>query len=383
MAKISRTIATSAFACLLLVLTHGATAQTTQTATDPAQQRDQKSAIVSGTTTLPAADAAMRRASQEMAQAALNFWAALTPEQKAKCSFPFASEERFDWHFIPRERKGITWNDMTPAQQALAHAFLASGLSNRGYQQVETIVSLEQVLKEIEQGGGPERDAGNYAFCVFGTPGESAAWGWRFEGHHLSITITIVNGHAVGGPVFFGTNPATVLDGPRKGLRVLAVEEDLGRELVKSLSPEQATTAIYDARAPRDIITANSRKADPGTPVGLVAGEMTAAQQRLLMTLVENYAYRLRNELADDDLAKIGAADFKKIYFAWAGGTEPGQPHYYRLHGPTFLVEYDNVQNNANHVHTVWRDAANDFGEDLLKAHYDGHASAAEHDHDH
>jgi hypothetical protein len=193
----------------------------------------QSNSIASGAAALPAGDAAMRRASREMAQAALNFWAALSPELKAKSAFPFENEERFNWHFVPRARKGITWNEMTPAQQALAHAFLASGLSNRGYQQVETIRSLEEVLHEIEQGRGPARDPGNYAFTVFGTPGERSTWGWRFEGHHVSITITIIDGHAVGGPVFFGTNPATVLDGPRKGLRILSIEEDLGRELVQ------------------------------------------------------------------------------------------------------------------------------------------------------
>ncbi len=323
----------------------------------------------------------MRRAAREMAQAALNFWAALTPELQAKCAFPFDSEERFNWHFIPRERKGITWNEMSSAQQALAHAFLASGLSNRGYQQAETIMSLDQVLKEIEQGRGPLRDPNNYAFSVFGTPSENTTWGWRFEGHHLAMTFTIVDGHAVGGPVFFGSNPAAVLDGPRKGLRVLAVEEDLGRELVKSLTADQQKTAIYDTKSPNEIITGNSRKADPGPPVGLAAADMTPVQQKLLMTLVENYAYRLRPELADDDLVKIAAADFKKIKFAWAGGLEPGQPHYYRLHGPTFLVEFDNTQNNANHIHTVWRDAANDFGEDLLRAHYAAQAGG-DHGHD-
>jgi hypothetical protein len=343
---------------------------------------ESKTTIVSGTTTLPAASEPMRGASREMAQAALNLWVALTPEQQAKAGFPFDGEERFNWHFVPRERKGITWHDLNPAQQKLAQAFLASGLSNRGFQQVETIMSLEDVLKEIERGSGPLRDANNYAFCVFGTPGEQNTWGWRFEGHHLSMTFTIVDGHAVGGPVFFGTNPHKVLEGPRKGLRVLAVEEDLGRELVKSLTPEQAKKAIYEVRAPRDIITGNSRKADVGAPVGLPAGEMTAAQQKLLMTLVENYAYRLRSELADADLAKIAAADFKKIQFAWAGELEPSRPHYYRLQGPTFLVEYDNTQNNSNHVHTVWRDAANDFGEDLLRAHYE-RAKSADHGHDH
>ena len=244
----------------------------------------QQNAILSGSATLPSADAAVERAAKEMADAALNFWAALSPELQAKCAFPFESEERFNWHFIPRERKGISWNDMTPAQQALAHAFLASGLSNRGYQQAETIMSLEQVLKELEQGRGPKRDPGNYAFSVFGTPGQHATWGWRFEGHHLSLNFTIVDGRAVAGPVFFGTNPAAVLDGPRKGLRVLAVEEDLGRELIKSLTAGQQKTAIYDVKSPNEIITGNSRKANPGPPVGLAAGDMTAPQQKLLMT---------------------------------------------------------------------------------------------------
>jgi hypothetical protein len=320
----------------------------------------------------------MQRASREMAQAALNLWAALSPEQQAKAGFPFDGEERFNWHFVPRERKGITWHDLNPAQQKLAQAFLASGLSNRGFQQVETIMSLEDILKEIEQGSGPLRDANNYAFCVFGTPGEKRTWGWRFEGHHVSMTFTMVDGHAVGGPVFFGTNPHKVLAGPRKDLRILAVEEDLGRELVKSLSAEQAKTAIYEARAPRDIITGNTRKADIGPQVGLAASDMTAAQQKLLMTLVEHYAYRLRQELADDDLAKIAAADFKKIHFAWAGETEPSRPHEYRLHGPTFCVENDNTQNDSNHLQTVSRDASTDFAADLLREHH----AAADHDHE-
>lgn len=360
-------------------LAHDASSETTAS---EASATGQSTAIVSGWAKLPSGDAEIERAGKEMAQAALNFWAGLTPELQAKCAFPFDTDERFNWHYIPRERKGITWNDMTSAQQALAHAFLASGLSSRGYAQAETIMSLDQVLKDIERGSGPLRDPNNYAFSVFGTPGEKATWGWRLEGHHLSLNFTIVDGRAVAGPVFFGSNPANVLDGPRKGLRVLAVEEDLGRELIKSLTPEQAKVAIYDVKAPNDVITTNSRKSNPGKPVGLAAGDMTAAQQKLLMTLVENYAYRLRQELANQDLAKIEAAGFKEIHFAWAGGTEPGQGHYYRLHGPTFLVEFDNTQNNANHIHTVWRDAANDFGEDLLKAHYENHKGDAEHGHD-
>jgi hypothetical protein len=227
MIKIHRTIAVSALVSFGLLPLSWAVAQN---AASTAPSAAPQNTIASGSTKLPTGDAAVQRASKEMAQAALNFWAALSPELQAKCAFPFDSEERFNWHFIPRERKGITWNDMTPAQQALAHAFLASGLSSRGYQQAESIMSLDQILKDMEHGTGPLRDPNNYAFSVFGTPGEHATWGWRFEGHHLSLTFTIVDGQAIAGPVFFGTNPATVLDGPRKGLRVLAMEEDLGRE---------------------------------------------------------------------------------------------------------------------------------------------------------
>ena len=328
--------------------------------------------LEAGATAVPGLhDDALQRASEDMAVAAHNFWVALTPEQQAKCTFQFDDAERFNWHFIPRERKGLTWNDMMPAQQALAHAFLASGLSQRGYRQAVTIMSLDQILKDIEQGKGPKRDPNNYAFSVFGSPGDHATWGWRVEGHHLSVNFTISDGRAVAGPVFMGTNPAEVLDGPRKGLRVLGVEEDMGRELIKSMTDEQRKKAIIDAKSPAEIITGNKRKAEPGPMVGVTFGEMTPAQKKMTMTLVENYAHRLRPELADDDLAKIEKAGVENIHFAWAGGIEPGEGHYYRLHGPTFLVEFDNTQNKANHIHTVWRDSANDFGEDLLKQHYD------------
>ena len=182
--------------------------------------------------------------------------------------------------------------------------------------------------------------------------------------------------------MFFGSNPAEVRTGPRKGLRVLAREDDAGFAIINSFTDEQKARATIAAKAPSEIITKNDRKANPGPPVGVAYGDMTDVQKAALTDLVQYYAHRLRPEIADADIAKIAAAGWEKVFFAWAGSTTPGAGHYYRLHGPTFLVEMDNTQNNANHVHTVSRDAANDFGEDLLKEHYQAHAGDAEHGHD-
>lgn len=311
------------------------------------------------------------KAVADMAQAANNFWAALTPEQQAMAGFKFEDDERMDWHFIPKKRKGLTIKDMTSAQRALAQALLNSGLSHKGFTEAVTIMSLDQVLKEIEGSGGKMvRDPELYYFSIFGKPGEKDPWGWRVEGHHLSLNFTIVDGKiAVAGPAFFGSNPANVLTGPRKGLRILGVEEDLGRALVKSLSDEQRKTAIITETAPKDILSFNARKTMLQTPVGITFPQLTDDQKKQTVNLVREYADRLRGELAADDLARIEAAGWDKVQFAWAGGLELGQGHYYRVQGPTFLVEYDNTQNNANHVHSVWRDLTRDFGEDLLGKH--------------
>jgi len=317
-------------------------------------------------------DADIARAAREMAESATNFWNALTPEQQAKAGMEMKDEEREHWEFIPKLRKGLTIKDMTSDQRALAHAFLASGLSLHGYQQAVTIMSLDQILKEMEGPNGKMvRDPELYYFSVFGKPGPTDTWGWRVEGHHLSLNFTIVNGKAVAaGPVFYGSNPAEVRQGPRKGLRVLGVTEDLGRQLIKSLGDDQRKIAIFDEKAPPEIITGNSRKANPGEPKGLPAAQLNPEQKEQLIKLVGVFANRLRPELAQQDMDKIEKAGWDKVYFGWAGGIEPGEKHYYRIQGPTFLVEFDNTQNDANHIHTVWRDSANDFGEDILKEHY-------------
>ena len=244
-------------------------------------------------------------------------------------------------------------------------------MSEQGYGKVTNIMSLEAVLKVIEKPGGKaERNPIKYFVSVYGTPDAKGTWGWRFEGHHCSQNFTIVDGKAIAcTPCFLGSNPGEVREGPRKGVRVLGREEDLARQIVKSLNPGLQGAAIFDATAPKDIITMIEKKVAPLTPPGVGFDKLDAAQQALLKELVQEYVHRVRPDLAKDDLAKIAKAGWDKTAFAWAGGTERGQGHYYRVQGPTFLLEYDNTQNEANHVHSVWRDFNGDFGEDLLKRH--------------
>lgn len=319
----------------------------------------------------------LEQAATEMAQAALAFYQSLTPDQQKKTQFDLKSDERTNWHFIPKPRNGLTMKDMTPKQRELAAAFLRSGLSDRGFKEATGIMNLEPVLKELEQGKGPVRDSEMYYFSVFGTPGPAETWGWRVEGHHLSINLVVVEGKEVAAcPTFFGTNPARTRE-----VRILAVEEDAARDLVKSLDEAAKKKAIFADVAPRDIITGNKKKVDALKPEGITFAELDKTRQEQLRKLVEHYATRYRKELADSDLRRISDAGWDKVAFAWAGGLEEGQGHYYRIQGPTFLIEYDNTQNNANHIHSAWRDFKNDFGEDILRKHYEQHAKDAGHGH--
>ncbi|MBO0723831.1 MAG: DUF3500 domain-containing protein [Blastocatellia bacterium] len=306
-----------------------------------------------------------------MAESANKFLAALTAEQKAKAVFSFDDQQRFDWHFIPRARRGLPLKELNEEQRKIATEFMKTGLSSMGYQKATTIMSLEPVLKELEKGSGPQRDPELYYFSVFGEPTSKTVWGWRLEGHHISLNFTVVKGELIANtPSFFGANPAEVREGPRKGLRVLAAEEDKGRALVQALNDEQRTVAIFDKTAPREIITGNSKKVDPLKPEGLAASRMTKQEKDLLNKLIEEYFSRMPQDIADERRKKMQEAGLDKVYFAWAGGVNRGEPHYYRVQGPTFLIEYDDTQNDANHIHTVWRDFNGDFGEDLLREHY-------------
>jgi hypothetical protein len=305
----------------------------------------------------------------EMGSAAQKFLAGLRKEQQSQATIPFDDKERLNWHYIPRERKGLPYKSMTAEQRELANSLIASGLSAEGLHKARRIQRLEDVLRA--ESGSSIRDPGLYYVSIFGTPGEKRDWGWRMEGHHLSLNFTLHGDQVVSStPFFMGANPATVHEGPQKGTRVLAAEEDMGRALLHTFSGPLREKVMINVSAPADIVTGASQKAQVGAPVGVSMREMSPAQSKMLTELIEMYAHRLRKELAEEELAKLRAAGMENIYFAWAGGSEPGQPHYYRIQGPTFVVEYDNTQDNANHIHTVWRDFDHDFGLDPLRAHY-------------
>lgn len=313
-----------------------------------------------------------------MEVAATKFLESLTPEQRQQAMFPFEGNERTHWHFIPTEifpRNGLTIKQMNQTQRERAHDLLKAGLSQRGYMTATQIMQLENVLAAIEAaqpltGNRFVRDPERYFFSIFGTPSTRNTWAWRVEGHHVSLHFTVVNGTlAAGSPSFFGSNPAEVRSGPKKGTRVLGAEEDAARALVESLDASQREKAIINTTAPNDIVTMASVKVDPLSPVGIPASALTTDQRALLRKLIDVYTGYMADDIAADRLTRIDKAGWDKIAFAWAGSLERGRKHYYRVQGPTFLIEYDNTQNDANHIHSVWRDFNGDFGEDLLREH--------------
>jgi hypothetical protein len=305
-----------------------------------------------------------------MASAARAFLDTLSPDLKAKAQLSFDGEERLNWHYIPRERRGLPLKEMSDAQRRAAMNLLRSGLSERGYSKAEAVRALEDVL--VELGGNPRvRDTGLYFFTVFGEPGAKDKWGWRYEGHHLSQNWTIVHGKAIATtPQFFGANPAEVRQGSQKGKRALAAEEDLAYEILASLDANGRKALVVSEKPPDDILTTNTREASMQEDRGLSHAQMTGAQKALLVKLIEEYVSAQGDGQAQERMSRIRAAGLDKVKFAWMGSAERGARHYYRIQGPTFLIELDNTQNDGNHIHSVWRDFKGDFGRDLLAEHY-------------
>jgi hypothetical protein len=315
----------------------------------------------------------LRPVLDRMAEAATDWLASLEPSQRAKAGYPFpAAGERTRWSYTPNERGGLPLAEMGPVQQRLAHRLMASGLSQGGYAAASTIMGLENALDAVEGWRRPYpgraapnrgRDPLLYFVSVFGVPG-TGSWGWRVGGHHLALNYTVVDGRRLSAsPLFLGANPAlTRLVGP--GLvRALAAEEDLARELLASLAPDLRRQAVRSPVAPGDLLQSNRPVVRLGPPEGLAAAAMPPAQRELLRRLVGQYLGRLPDPVAAVEAERVAGDGLQAVHFAWAGGDAPGRPHYYRLQGPRLLIEYVNVQNRANHVHSVWRDPLGDFGQ--------------------
>lgn len=313
----------------------------------------------------------------EMVSAASEFIASLSEPQRSKAVFTFDADERFNWHFIPRTRQGLPLKELDATQLDAATAVLQTFLSPAGFNRVQQIRGLELVLREIEVNGRFVRDPDLYFLSVFGTPSRDGAWALRFEGHHIAFNWTFAGGVGMAStPHFLGSNPAEVRSGASTGLRVLGAEEDHGRALVMSLNSQQAAVAILPGEAPNDIITGNAREVTALEEVGIRYDALTEAQREMLHRLIEEIASVQPEAIAEARMAQIREQGVENLRFAWIGGTERGAAHYYRIQGPGFLIEYDNTQNDANHIHLVWRDFTGDFGTDLLRQHYDAVANS-------
>jgi hypothetical protein len=319
----------------------------------------------------------------EMTESAQRLVALLDEAQRAKCVQALDGVGRETWNFVPdrfiepdRRRLGLPLTEMTSQQRLLTHALLSTTLSSQGYRKTVSIMALEQVLFDLEN-RNPIRNADLYYLSVYGQPDDRGTWGWRFEGHHLSLNVTMVDGRQVSlTPTFFGTNPAQVRQGPLEGLRVLAAEEDLARAFVQSLSAAQRAKATVRHDVPSDILSGNQPEIEAemfSATAGIGFEELLPEQQRTLLGVVQHYGSNFQAPLVDEMSARKSLTDGQGLRFLWIGDLAPGAPHYYRIQSPNFIFEYDNTQNDANHVHSVWRDFKGDFGRDLLRAHYRQH----------
>ena len=314
---------------------------------------------------------------KDMTEAAKAWLDSLDDSQRSTASFAFAGDERYFWHYTPVDRNGLMLSQMSPEQQSLAYEMMAIGYSTSGYAMARQIIELETLLGEWEainnQVSNWQRLEDRYWFSVFGEPGSTEPWGWRVGGHHIGIIATVVNGDQLSlHPLFFGSNPAEVKHGARKGLRTLAEEEDWARDLVHSMTDDQRQAAIVDPTAPADILTRTYRVTDPSmTPQGIGFGRLDDAQRTRLVDLIRHYVFRANSVAADNYWSHIEKSGWDNVHFAWAGPLERWQGHYYNIRHDRFVIEYDNTQNGANHIHSVLRDYTHDFGEDLLAAHYE------------
>ncbi|MEO2030852.1 MAG: DUF3500 domain-containing protein [Planctomycetaceae bacterium] len=301
-----------------------------------------------------------------MAAAASAYLDSLSDDQKALTQFDFDDAERVNWHFIPRDRQGLGLWDLDGSALTSAEALVATGLTTAGYQKSLEVRSLEEVLYLFEAGDEAERrkkrHPHRYYISVFGDPAGDLVWGWRFEGHHLSLNYTVKGGEVLSAtPEFFGANPGLIDAGPGRSLRVLGRREDLARSILKASATDKTSTIWLSKEAPRDIRGAGAAQAETGEPAGAAFGDMNPEQQKLMRELMGEYLSAMPARVVRRRMAEMNQAGIDNVHFAWWGGSELNEPHHYVVQGPTFVIEYNNTQNQANHVHSIWRNLGGDF----------------------
>ena len=307
-------------------------------------------------------------AAAEMKEAATIFLASLDEKQRKAASFEFKNKERENWHFVPMDREGVRFDALRPHQQHLAFGLLGTGLTQKGLMTATQIMTLEEVLRS--RGGDPEvRNTEKYNIAIFGSPSPTKVWGWRFEGHHLSLNFSLIGDKVIGLPAFYGTNPAELKKGPLKGLRPLGEIEDAGRRLAKDLV-KAGNSPVFSEKAPKEILTAQDSTAKVQEIKGTTSEKMDGEQVKQTLAIVSQVASMQRGEITNETLRKINTTQRKKLHFAWGGSLERTGPHYFRIQGVDFIIEYANTQNDANHVHLVWRDLKDDFARNSLQKHY-------------
>lgn len=303
---------------------------------------------------------------------AVQFLNSLNEEQKTLAHKSFDDQYKEFWHYLPgvsTPRPGIRLDAISDDQKNMVYELLSSSLSESGYDKTKRIIDLENVLYEIE-GNNENRNPEYYFIAIFGNPAQDSLWAWSFQGHHLSYHFTVLNEKTSIAPRFMGASPAMIMEGPRKGERTLHREEDLGFELINSMSEEQQQVAVFRDNAYFNIVTGNSIEVGPLRPAGIRYDALSNVQQLILFELINEYLSVMPEELAEKRINNLKSEELADIMFGWAGATEPGIGHYYRVQGKTFLIEFDNVHGEANHIHSVWRDFDGDFGRDLIREHY-------------
>jgi hypothetical protein len=316
---------------------------------------------------------------EQSREAALELLASLDLAQREKISAPFDTPDHQIWTYLPGDRPGLQLAELSAEQEALAMRLLELAYSERALTDARGVMAAEIILRGLddplsvaETGGWAGTTVGERFFLrILGDPSGMEPWAWRLNGHHIALHLTFVDGAISFTPQFFGSNPAMVLSGPQTGRRFLAAEQDLGFQLLHALEPGQREIAIVSAEAPDDMLTRHDPVADPSLlHRGLPYGELNAEQRQVFSLLIGQYIGRAAGPIGLQTWQDITQQGIERLTFAWAGATEPGAGHYYSIAGPTFLAEYDNTQDDANHIHSVWRDFRNDWGTDLLAAHY-------------